>query len=139
MFEGTPQGLDHHVVNNAALARNTRIAIARVNSDFPEDPAATYASNVATPERNSDHDPVVSYYSLNQQQVAGSIIISEFRFRGPGSGAPPETATLSLKGCERRLNSLACYLRRMSSLRFTTTRAQTSRCQPLTVRPVGPW
>jgi len=98
MFDGTPQGLDHHVVNTSALARNTRIAIARVNSDYPESPAATYASNVATPERNSDHDPVVSYYSLNQPQVAGSVIISEFRFRGPGSAALPETATLSLKG-----------------------------------------
>ncbi len=36
------------------------------------------------PERNSDHDPVVSYYRLGAAQAAGSLIISEFRFRGPG-------------------------------------------------------
>jgi predicted extracellular nuclease len=86
IFEGTPQALDHHIVNTAALSRNTRIAIARVNSDFPENPPATYASNAATPERNSDHDPVVSYYTLAAGQATGSLIVSEFRFRGPNAG-----------------------------------------------------
>lgn len=96
IFEGTPQALDHHVINSAALSRNTRIAIARVNSDFPEDPSATYETNIGTPERNSDHDPVVSYYSLSEAQAAGSVIISEFRFRGPGSN-PVLGPTLSDK------------------------------------------
>jgi uncharacterized protein len=86
VFEGTPQALDHHVVNGAARSRNTRIAVARVNSDFPESPAATFASNAAVPERNSDHDPVVSYYTLAEGQAAGSLIISEFRFHGPNGG-----------------------------------------------------
>ncbi|MET0650068.1 MAG: hypothetical protein ABW208_25960 [Pyrinomonadaceae bacterium] len=85
--DGAMQALDHHVVNAAARSRNTRTAIARVNADFPENPPATYASNAATPERNSDHDPVVSYYSLGAPAAAGSLIISEFRFRGPGLGA----------------------------------------------------
>jgi hypothetical protein len=86
VFEGTPQALDHHVVNGAARARNTRIAVARVNSDFPENPPAAYASNASTPERNSDHDPVVSYYTLSAGQAAGSLIISEFRFHGQNFG-----------------------------------------------------
>ena len=86
VFEGTPQALDHHIINGAAHSRYTRAAVARVNSDFPETPAATYANNAATPERNSDHDPVVSYYRLGAAAAAGSLIISEFRFRGPGSG-----------------------------------------------------
>jgi predicted extracellular nuclease len=64
IFEGTPQGLDQVIVNNVANARNTRIAAARVNADFPEVPAAAFASNAARPERNSDHDPLVSYFSL---------------------------------------------------------------------------
>lgn len=84
VFEGTPQALDHHLVNGPARARNTRTVVARINSDFPEAPAATYASNTAIPERNSDHDPVVSYYRLGAAQTAGSLVISEFRFRGPG-------------------------------------------------------
>ena len=81
--DGAMQALDHHLVNTAALARHTRTAIARVNSDFPEAPAAVYANNAATPERNSDHDPVVSYYALGNAQAAGSLIISEFRLSGP--------------------------------------------------------
>ncbi|MFL6333298.1 MAG: hypothetical protein ACJ754_08165 [Pyrinomonadaceae bacterium] len=84
VFEGTPQALDHHIVNGAARARNTRTAIARVNSDFPEAPAATYLNNAAIPERSSDHDPVVSYYRLGAAPTTGSLLISEFRFRGPG-------------------------------------------------------
>ncbi|MBV9927729.1 MAG: lamin tail domain-containing protein [Acidobacteria bacterium] len=86
VFEGTPQALDHHIINGAARRRYTRAAIARVNSDFPEAPAATYVNNASTPERNSDHDPVVSYYRLGAAPALGSFIISEFRFRGPGAG-----------------------------------------------------
>jgi predicted extracellular nuclease len=84
IFEGTPQVLDHHIVNAAARSRNTRTAIAHINADFPEAPAAAYANNAAVVERNSDHDPVVSYYRLGAAQAAGSLVISEFRFRGPG-------------------------------------------------------
>jgi predicted extracellular nuclease len=94
IFEHTAQTLDHHIVNAAARARNTRTAIARVNSDFPEAPAAAFASDAARPERNSDHDPVVSYYALGNGQAAGSLIISEFRFRGANLGGDevsPET------------------------------------------------
>lgn len=87
VFEGTPQAIDHHLINAAARSRYTRAAVARVNADFPEVPAATYASNATRPERNSDHDPVVSYYRLGAAQAAGSLIISEFRFRGPGAPA----------------------------------------------------
>ena len=94
VFEGTPQALDHHLVNTAARARNTRTAIARVNSDFPEAPAATYLNNAATPERNSDHDPVVSYYRLGTAQATDSLIISEFRFRGPGDSSEVRPASV---------------------------------------------
>jgi uncharacterized protein len=83
VFEGTPQALDHHIVNAAARTRNTRTLIARVNADFPEAPASAFATNAATLARNSDHDPVVSYYRLGAQQAAGSLLISEFRFSGP--------------------------------------------------------
>ncbi len=84
VFEGTPQALDHHIVNAAARSRNSRTAIARVNADFPEAPAALFANNASVVERNSDHDPVVSYYRLGAAPAAGSLIISEFRLRGPG-------------------------------------------------------
>ncbi len=89
IFEGTPQALDHVIINTVANARRTRIAIARNNADFPEVPAATYESNTARPERNSDHDMPVAYFSLGGAQPAGSVIISEFRLRGPDPSASP--------------------------------------------------
>jgi predicted extracellular nuclease len=84
IFEGTPQMLDHVLVNTVARSLYTRVAVARVNADFPEAPPAAFATNAARPERNSDHDPVVSYFALGAPQPQGSVIISEFRFRGPG-------------------------------------------------------
>ena len=88
IFEGTPQALDHVIVNNVAHSRNTRFVIARNNSDFPEIPAATYASNAARPERNSDHDMPVAYFALaGPVTQPGTVLISEFRFNGPGGTA----------------------------------------------------
>lgn len=84
IFEGTPQALDHVLVNTVGLSRNTRIEIAHMNADFPDSPASAFETNAAIPERNSDHDAPVAYFSLTAQQAAGSILISEFRFRGPG-------------------------------------------------------
>jgi predicted extracellular nuclease len=88
IFEGTPQALDHVIVNTAAYSRKTRIAIARNNADFPEAPAATYLSNAARPERNSDHDMPVAYFVLaGAVTQPGTVLISEFRFNGPnGTG-----------------------------------------------------
>ncbi len=88
IFEGTPQALDHILVNNAAYARKTRFAFARNNADFPEIPAAAYASNASRPERNSDHDMPVAYFALaGAVTQPGTILISEFRFNGPNGTA----------------------------------------------------
>ncbi|MGH9970252.1 MAG: hypothetical protein ACREBG_20990 [Pyrinomonadaceae bacterium] len=86
IFEGTPQALDHVFVNTVARGRNTRIAVARSNADFPESPAAAFAGDATRPERCSDHDPLVAYFSLAGPQPQGSVIISEFRLRGPDPG-----------------------------------------------------
>jgi predicted extracellular nuclease len=88
IFEGTPQALDHIIVNNVAHSRNTRFAIARNNADFPEVPPAAYASNAARPERNSDHDMPVAFFALaGPVTQPGTILISEFRFNGPNGAA----------------------------------------------------
>ncbi|HEX8131615.1 MAG TPA: lamin tail domain-containing protein [Pyrinomonadaceae bacterium] len=88
IFEGTPQALDHVLVNNVAHARKTRFAIARNNADFPEVPPTAFASNATRPERNSDHDMPVAFFSLvGAVTQPGSVLISEFRFNGPnGTG-----------------------------------------------------
>jgi len=88
IFEGTPQALDHILVNNVAHARKTRFAFARNNADFPEVPASAYASNASRPERNSDHDMPVAYFSLaGAVTQPGTVLISEFRFNGPNGTA----------------------------------------------------
>jgi predicted extracellular nuclease len=62
IFEGTPQVLDHVIINTVANSYLTRFAIARNNADFPFVPAATFVDNAARPERNSDHDMPIAYF-----------------------------------------------------------------------------
>lgn len=62
IFEGTPQALDHFIINTSAAAILQRYHIARNNSDFPE--GALFAGNASRPERNSDHDMPVGYFKF---------------------------------------------------------------------------
>ncbi len=62
IFEGTPQALDHVLVNTVAAALVRRYAIARNNADFPEQ--ALFAGDITRPERNSDHDMPVAYFAF---------------------------------------------------------------------------
>lgn len=62
IFEGTPQALDHVLVNNVAHSLVTRYAVARNNSDFPEVPFGSFAGDPLRPEKNSDHDMPVAYF-----------------------------------------------------------------------------
>jgi len=64
VFEGTPQALDHVFVNTIANSYLKRYAIARNNSDFPELPTSLFTDDVTRPERNSDHDMPVAYFSF---------------------------------------------------------------------------
>lgn len=61
IFEGTPQAIDHFIINSAAASILQRYHIARNNADFPEGPL--FASNTR-PERNSDHDMPVGYFKF---------------------------------------------------------------------------
>lgn len=62
IFEGTPQALDHVIVNAASSGYVRRYEIARNNADFPEFPASLFAGDATRPERASDHDmPVASF------------------------------------------------------------------------------
>ncbi|MCA1641928.1 MAG: hypothetical protein LC785_08270, partial [Acidobacteria bacterium] len=92
-FEGNAQALDHVLVNNLMLARNTRYAYGRYNGDFSID----YAADATRPERVADHDAPVAFFTSGAPQAAGTIIISEFRLRGPGSAAPPASAQRAVK------------------------------------------
>lgn len=64
IFEGTPQAIDHFIINTVANSFLQRYHIARNNIDFPEVPGALFANNPARPERNSDHDMPVGYFKF---------------------------------------------------------------------------
>jgi len=64
IFEGTPQAIDHFLVNTVAAGYLQRYHIARNNSDFPEVPGSLFANDATRPERNSDHDMPVGYFKF---------------------------------------------------------------------------
>lgn len=73
VFEGTPQALDHVLVNTVAHSYVQRYAIARANADFPEHPAAGFAGNPARPERSSDHDMPVAYFNFPPRETTTTV------------------------------------------------------------------
>ncbi len=59
-FDGNAETLDHILVSRGVLARLSRFATARNNADFPE----TFRNDPTRPERISDHDIPVAYFTL---------------------------------------------------------------------------
>jgi len=59
-FNGSHQVLDHVVVNSTLLSKLSRFAIARNDADFPE----VFRNDPNRPERISDHDMLVAYFTL---------------------------------------------------------------------------
>lgn len=84
-FDGNAQVLDHQLLNPNALSILTRFAYARDDADFP---VKDY-ENPAIPQRISDHDQPVAYFSLVPAIQPGQLVISEFRPRGT-NGATDE-------------------------------------------------
>ena len=64
IFEGTPQAIDHFIINTVANSFLQRYHIARNNTDFPEVPGSLFLNNATRPERNSDHDMPVGYFKF---------------------------------------------------------------------------
>lgn len=60
VFDGNAQSLDHTLISSNLMARFSQIAYARNNADFPE----TYRNDSARPERVSDHDMPVAYFTF---------------------------------------------------------------------------
>jgi predicted extracellular nuclease len=69
-YSGTAQVLDHVLVNPNMAARLARFAYARNGSDFPE----VFRNDPNRPERLSDHDMPVAYFTLplNHTPVAAA-------------------------------------------------------------------
>lgn len=60
VFDGSAQTLDQALFTQNLQPYFVRLEHARVNADFPE----IYRNDPARPERLSDHDPAVAYFSL---------------------------------------------------------------------------
>ncbi len=88
IFEGTPQAIDHFIINNAANTILQRYHIARNNSDFPEGPL--FANDATRPERNSDHDMPVGYFKF--PKAATTTVVSD---ASAGFSATDQSVTLT--------------------------------------------
>ena len=100
VFEGTPQALDHVIVNRNAITRFTRYAIARFDADFPDTPAAAFANDPSRPERASDHDAPVAYFNLTTAPTAADGTVTG-RITD-ANGAPIAGAVVNLSGTQNR-------------------------------------
>jgi hypothetical protein len=65
-FSGVAQTLDHALVSQGFMGIFSRFAYARNDADFPE----VYRSDATRPERLSDHDMPVAYFSLPVDHTA---------------------------------------------------------------------
>jgi hypothetical protein len=98
IFEGTPQALDHVLLNTVARRYLQRYAIARNNADFPALPG--WSSDVSRPERNSDHDMPVAYFAFPGTPVvtlngsATMTVEAYTSFADPGATAHDDAGPL---------------------------------------------
>jgi hypothetical protein len=98
IFEGTPQALDHVLLNTVARRYFQRYAIARNNADFPAAPGLP--GDGSRPERNSDHDMPVAYFAFPGTPVvtlngSATMTVEAFTsFADPGATAHDDTGPL---------------------------------------------
>lgn len=95
-FDGNAQALDHELVNQPLMQFFSRFAYARVNGDYPE----IYRSDANRPERLSDHDAAVAYFSFSAATLAPNLAAynatgGQGSFNLDVAGACPWTAVAS--------------------------------------------
>ncbi|MEZ5422867.1 MAG: hypothetical protein R2682_07205 [Pyrinomonadaceae bacterium] len=65
-YDGNGQVLDHMIVTANFVPYVGGFGYARVNADFPE----SYRSDATSPERYSDHDAAIGYFSIDPKKTA---------------------------------------------------------------------
>jgi predicted extracellular nuclease len=68
VFAGNAQVLDHFLVNEVAKKHAVRFGYSRANADFPE----SYRNDPNRPERISDHDAPIGYFSIDEVPQAAT-------------------------------------------------------------------
>jgi predicted extracellular nuclease len=71
-FSGSAEEIDQFVLNNPAMSIYSRFAVARVNADFPE----SYRGQFTRPERVSDHDWIVGYFTLPAATAPSNVNVT---------------------------------------------------------------
>jgi hypothetical protein len=75
---GSAQVLDHVVVTADLVPLETRLVYAHMNSDFP----LVYLNDATRPERVSDHDPAVAYFTIPPAPAAITLSPTSLTFAG---------------------------------------------------------
>ncbi len=121
-FGGSAQEIDHILVNPNLLSRLSRFAIARNDADFPE----IYRNDPNRPERISDHDMPVAYFTLAAPppSALGASITAK---SGP-SNARQWTLTVTNPGSTPSANTAVNS--------FTLTQTFGSTCTPVVSAPL---
>jgi predicted extracellular nuclease len=96
IFEGTPQALDHVLVNTVAASYLQRYAVARGNSDFPAGPE--FAGDAMRPEGASDHDMPVAFFRFPPPTADLAVTVTADDM-SPEAGTPvTHTVTVTNNG-----------------------------------------
>ena len=98
VFAGTPQAIDHVMVNTAAFGLVQGYAIARGNSDFPEAPASLFAGDASRPERASDHDMPVAVFRFPPPSADLEVGLAAGAATAPAGGGVTYTITVTNGG-----------------------------------------
>lgn len=96
IFEGTPQALDHILVNTVANSYVQRYAVARGNSDFPDSPEFT--SDPTRPEGASDHDMPVAHFRFPPPSADLEVAIVADQATVAAGGSVTYTVTVTNHG-----------------------------------------
>ena len=120
-FSGSGQVLDHVLVNPGAFARLTRFAYARNDADFPE----VFRTDANRPERLSDHDIPVAYFSTASPSLVTGLITAKSGVQN----ARVWTVTFSNTGGGSATG--------LSMNGFTLTQASGAACTPVILGPAA--
>jgi hypothetical protein len=89
---GSAQVLDHVVVTSDLVPTNTRLVYAHIDSDFP----LVYQNDATRPERVSDHDPAVAYFTI--PPIQGTVQLATTATLTKVSGGYQATVTVKNNG-----------------------------------------
>jgi predicted extracellular nuclease len=101
---GSAQTLDHVLVSGSMLSRLTRFAIARNNADFPE----AFRGDPTRPERVSDHDMPVAYFSLPEASSPALHLPADITAEATGPGGAAVTYAVTVTDAVDATVPFAC-------------------------------